>query len=890
MKIKNNIKKMKAFTLLELMVIMSVMTVLVAALSPAFTGKEKYSGDVVWHYIGGDRNGNAFSSPYNSYLRSAFYIGIAPEKEQIDNILTGDFSSFKYSNQLKLSKLILRPTDYYFGLRQHQDQIEFRLTTDYSNSTNREEGLHVASLFNDGENLLLGGWDPEPNPANKLRPYQNIQVRDRDSNSFGNTALGAGALTSITSDSGNTAIGSNTLTKMKDKHTNNTAIGAWNTNINIEGTMLSNTNRGRNTTIIGNINPNKTTTFQHDNTLISNNFSPTKAINIREKNTIIGANAAPYSSSAWPGAARTSSTGTENVIIGANAGRSLTTGSYNTIVGGGVYMPRGNDGAGDPADNTARDNIKTATNNAAGQYITTGSYNTIVGVNAGNAFAYDNGRGSNVTCIGYGSCPYLGPDSNNSPGGGGGFVMENSNYINSMGFFTEGDNAGSHVFIGGPPKAAQVPYTITNVGGNDVVSAGDLHSRGGFAVLEVHNVDHRNAKARILTDIDHPNETLSTYNNTGFGDETVLINGNLIVRGQTYLGGVPNRMHTQGHDAPYSHDGVDVNFPLFGMTHDVITDRNDNSTRAFMAYDGTAPNTNYALGLDEHVHSDIADNSSEYGFLEIYVARSKITDGHMHCTCAPNFKSYDWTSSILDEDGNPIGDNCNISAKNKKLAHSYFYAHRHTSDGRFTLDQEAIYNDMNMLSGTNCFYTDRYLNKNINYYFRDASVNPPEHWYSFNMAHGSGKTYDADLRRDVDAPDSCCPYINDISSDARLKNIGKKFTAGLAEIKKLKIFNFTMKADRARTPRVGVIAQDLAQIFPNAVSKDSSGFYRIRWDEMFYAAVNAIKEINSRVESLAQRVNKDVERVQNLKRENEQLTKQLEKLAQELDTLEKQKK
>ncbi len=113
-------------------------------------------------------------------------------------------------------------------------------------------------------------------------------------------------------------------------------------------------------------------------------------------------------------------------------------------------------------------------------------------------------------------------------------------------------------------------------------------------------------------------------------------------------------------------------------------------------------------------------------------------------------------------------------------------------------------------------------------------------------------------------------------SDRRLKNVGKEFKAGLAELKKLEVFNYTFKEDKDKTPRVGVMAQDLQKIFPNAVFKGEDGFLRIRMEDMFYALVNAVKELDSRLSVLEQKQKKI-----------DELEKRVEKLEKRLEALEK---
>ena len=101
-------------------------------------------------------------------------------------------------------------------------------------------------------------------------------------------------------------------------------------------------------------------------------------------------------------------------------------------------------------------------------------------------------------------------------------------------------------------------------------------------------------------------------------------------------------------------------------------------------------------------------------------------------------------------------------------------------------------------------------------------------------------------------------------SDRRLKNVGAKYTDGLDALKKLDFYHYTYKKDESKTPHVGVIAQDLQKVFPNAVTKGEDGYLRIRTEDMFYAVINAIKELASDTADL--------------KKQNEELLKRIEKL------------
>ena len=101
-------------------------------------------------------------------------------------------------------------------------------------------------------------------------------------------------------------------------------------------------------------------------------------------------------------------------------------------------------------------------------------------------------------------------------------------------------------------------------------------------------------------------------------------------------------------------------------------------------------------------------------------------------------------------------------------------------------------------------------------------------------------------------------------SDRRLKYVGKEFTSGLDKIKALKVYNYTFKKDKTKTPHVGVIAQDLQKVFPDAVKKGAEGFLTIRMEDMFYAMINAIKELDLKYQAQEKRINDLEKRIQKL--------------------------
>ena len=156
-------------------------------------------------------------------------------------------------------------------------------------------------------------------------------------------------------------------------------------------------------------------------------------------------------------------------------------------------------------------------------------------------------------------------------------------------------------------------------------------------------------------------------------------------------------------------------------------------------------------------------------------------------------------------------------------------------------------------------------------------------WIGTRQENGKHWTFDWIRREDTGTFQHRALYVwkDDASapastlSDRRLKNIGEVFTGGLEKIKQLKVYNYTFKDDKDKTPRVGVIAQDLKKVFPDAVAKGEDGFLRIRWEDIFYALVNAVKELDLRITTENTALKK---RVAELEKQNKDLEKRLSKL------------
>ena len=192
-----------------------------------------------------------------------------------------------------------------------------------------------------------------------------------------------------------------------------------------------------------------------------------------------------------------------------------------------------------------------------------------------------------------------------------------------------------------------------------------------------------------------------------------------------------------------------------------------------------------------------------------------------------------------------------------------------------------IFAPVNVLGSNNYYATGKGFVGLIN-----GNVDGDSHWRlsggQLPVSEGSMPKYYENYGafKGVNGTSDVAGYI----SDRRLKYVGKEFTSGLDKIRQLKVFNYTFKKDEKKTPHVGVIAQDLQKIFPNAVKKGADGFLTIRMEDMFYALVNAVKELDAKVTAMAMDFAKQKEQlfsaqkdINTLKKENKELKQALNK-------------
>lgn len=88
------------------------------------------------------------------------------------------------------------------------------------------------------------------------------------------------------------------------------------------------------------------------------------------------------------------------------------------------------------------------------------------------------------------------------------------------------------------------------------------------------------------------------------------------------------------------------------------------------------------------------------------------------------------------------------------------------------------------------------------------------------------------------------------TSDARLKTVNGNIENALAAVASLSAVKFTWKSDEENKPQVGLLAQEVQEVLPEAVGEDVEGFLGVRYTEVVPLLVAAIKELNAKVTAL----------------------------------------
>ena len=89
------------------------------------------------------------------------------------------------------------------------------------------------------------------------------------------------------------------------------------------------------------------------------------------------------------------------------------------------------------------------------------------------------------------------------------------------------------------------------------------------------------------------------------------------------------------------------------------------------------------------------------------------------------------------------------------------------------------------------------------------------------------------------------------SSDARLKSNFQVIGDSLEKIDRLTGYTFNMSTDPSGKRHAGVIAQDLADVLPEATSTNADGYLTVAYGNVVSLLIEGIKELNKKVASLS---------------------------------------
>jgi ribosomal protein S6E (S10) len=122
-----------------------------------------------------------------------------------------------------------------------------------------------------------------------------------------------------------------------------------------------------------------------------------------------------------------------------------------------------------------------------------------------------------------------------------------------------------------------------------------------------------------------------------------------------------------------------------------------------------------------------------------------------------------------------------------------------------------------------------------------------------------------------------------VPSDERLKDITNKYTRGLSEITKLSTIKFRYKNDNPKgidssKEYTGVIAQEVQKQIPEAIKKDKDGFLSLNTTPIFWAMINAFKELNSAFKADSEKLKLANAKIKNLEDENDKMKARLERI------------
>ena len=343
-------------------------------------------------------------------------------------------------------------------------------------------------------------------------------------------------------------------------------------------------------------------------------------------------------------------------------------------------------------------------------------------------------------------------------------------------------------------------------------------------------------------------DAFDPYNITSWNASDINLNGKL-----TFSFPTPEKVHINGENVPLMGGSpyTKYTYPVI-LNHAVAFEQDDSTT-----YDSSTEYPSFKLKKDSS--TSIWTSIFEYGDTKIKTAKKT------------NEANLDFSQEVANK------NYINVSQKGTE---SHFNINQTgTSNKQFMVKQGTGEHAPRLQMNNGSFEVN-----DVNYAKIKASggvINLGSGGDDNDICYGS-----ACLKKVADAVQNLQTQVGSLS-DIRLKNVIGDNTAGLKEINALEVKDYTFKNDKEKTPHVGVIAQQLQKIFPNAVTKGEDGYLRIRTEDIFYAMVNSIKDLFKQIQDLTAKVTGLDKRLTALEEQNKLLQEQNKLLKKQNKAIEK---
>lgn len=127
------------------------------------------------------------------------------------------------------------------------------------------------------------------------------------------------------------------------------------------------------------------------------------------------------------------------------------------------------------------------------------------------------------------------------------------------------------------------------------------------------------------------------------------------------------------------------------------------------------------------------------------------------------------------------------------------------------------------------------------------------------------------------------------SSDKRLKENIEELTESMEKLNKLDAITYSWK-DKTKNDdkkHIGLLAQQVMKVFPEAVYKNAEGYYNIRYEEIIPALIAAVQDKDKEIEDLKKQVSEQQDKIDEQQIQIEKHQNQINKINAKIEDLSK---